>query len=293
MSLPASIRILVTGADGQLGRALRSESVRHAGHQYLFADRRLLPIDDPDRVRALFSDWRPTLCINAAAYTAVDKAETDVEQAYRINAEAVGWLASACRDTGARLLHVSTDYVFRGDADRPYREDDLTDPQSVYGASKRLGEQSALREAPDSLIVRTSWVYYEEGSNFVRTMIRLMRERASIGVVADQWGCPTYARDLAHCLLRMADGGRLHPGIYHFCNQGAITWHAFATAIRDILGSACEVRAITTAEYPTPVKRPAYSVLDTTRIRETFGIVPPHWRSSLEECMRRIRGASD
>lgn len=286
------MRILVTGADGQLGRALRSESVRHAKHEYLFADRQLLPIDEPDRVRALFSEWRPTLCINAAAYTAVDRAETEVQQAFRINAGAVGWLASACRDAGARLLHVSTDYVFRGDAHRPYREDDPADPQSVYGASKRQGEEMALREAPDSLIVRTSWVYYEEGSNFVRTMIRLMTERASVGVVADQWGCPTYARDLADCLLRIADSGRLHPGIYHFCNEGAITWHTFATAIRDILGSACEVRAITTAEYPTPVRRPAYSVLDTTRIRETFGILPPPWRASLEECMRRIRAAS-
>jgi dTDP-4-dehydrorhamnose reductase len=292
MNLPNPMRILVTGADGQLGRALRSESVRHATHEYLFADRRLLPIDEPDRVRAVFSEWRPTLCINAAAYTAVDRAETDVEQAYRINAEAVGWLASACRDYGARLLHVSTDYVFRGDGQRPYREDDPTDPQSVYGASKRQGEKSVFREAPDSMIVRTSWVYYEEGANFVRTMIRLMKDRASVGVVADQWGCPTYARDLADCLLRIADDGRLPPGIFHYCNQGAITWHAFATAIRDILGSACEVRAITTAEYPTPVRRPAYSVLDTTRIRETFGIVPPPWRTSLEECMRRIEAAS-
>jgi dTDP-4-dehydrorhamnose reductase len=292
MKLPNPMRILVTGADGQLGRALRSESVRHAEHEYLFADRGMLPIDEPDRVRAVFSEWRPTLCINAAAYTAVDRAETDVEQAYRINAEAVGWLASACRDHGTRLVHVSTDYVFRGDANRPYREDDPTDPQSVYGASKRQGEESALREAPDCLIVRTSWVYYEEGANFVRTMIRLMKERASVGVVADQWGCPTYARDLADCLLRIADGGRLLPGIYHYCNQGAITWHAFATAIRDILGSACEVRAISTAEYPTPVRRPAYSVLDTTRIRGIFGIVPPPWRTSLEECMRRIEAGS-
>lgn len=289
MTHPDQQRILVTGSDGQLGRALRSESHRHGRHEYLFTTRADMPIDEPERLRAVITEWKPTLCINAAAYTAVDKAESDRENAFRINASAVGWLAAACRDAGVRLVHISTDYVFRGDADRPYREEDPTDPQSVYGASKREGELLALREAPESLLIRTSWVYYEEGANFVRTMIRLMSERPSIGVVADQWGCPTYARDLADCLLCMADDGRLTPGIYHYCNEGAVTWHAFATAIRDILGSPCEVRAITTADYPTPVKRPAYSVLDTTRIRETFGIVPPHWRDSLEVCIRHIQ----
>jgi dTDP-4-dehydrorhamnose reductase len=283
------MRILVTGADGQLGRALRAASSLHAGHAYRFTTRLDMPIDDEARVRAVFAEWKPDLCINCAAYTAVDRAETERAEAFRINAEAVGRLAAACREAGVRLIHISTDYVFSGEARSPYREDDPTDPPSVYGASKLAGERLALREAPDSLVVRTSWVYYEEGKNFVRTMMRLMAERPSVGVVDDQWGCPTYAGDLAECLLRIADGGRLTPGIYHYCNTGVITWHRFATAIRDILGSACEVRAITTAEYPTPARRPAYSVLDTGRIGEVFGIVPPPWRDSLEACMRRMR----
>jgi dTDP-4-dehydrorhamnose reductase len=248
-----------------------------------------MPIDDEARVRAVIAEWKPDLCINCAAYTAVDRAETERADAFRINAEAVGRLAAACREAGVRLIHISTDYVFSGDARRPYREDDPTDPPSVYGASKREGELLALHEAPDSLVIRTSWVYHEEGRNFVRTMMRLMAERPSVGVVDDQWGCPTYAGDLAECLLQIADGGRLTPGVYHYCNAGAITWHTFATAIRDILGSPCEVRPITTPEYPTPARRPAYSVLDTGRIREVFGIDPPPWRDSLEGCMRRMQ----
>lgn len=286
------MRILVTGADGQLGRALRAAAPRHPGHAYRFTTRADMPIDDAARVRAVFAEWQPDLCINGAAYTAVDRAETEPAEAFRVNADAVGTLASACRAAGARLIHISTDYVFSGEARTPYPEDAPTDPRSVYGASKREGERLALLEAPDSLVVRTSWVYHEEGRNFVKTMVRLMAERPSVGVVDDQWGCPTYAGDLADALLWMADGGRLPPGIYHYCNAGAITWHTFATAIRDILGSACEVRAITTPEYPTPARRPAYSVLDTGRIREVFGIVPPPWRDSLEACLRRLQAAA-
>lgn len=285
-------RVLVTGADGQLAQCIRLEAVHHSDHQYQFVSRTDMPIDDPEKVRAVFSAWAPTICINCAAYTAVDKAEGDEAEAYRVNATGVGILAAACREHRVKLIHISTDYVFSGNSTTPYREDDPTEPLGVYGASKQAGEVVALQEAPDCLVVRTSWVYSEVGKNFVLTMVRLMSERTSIGVVSDQWGCPTYARDLADALLCIVDGGQLTPGVYHYCNEGAITWHQFAVAIRDLLGSTCEVRSIPTSEYPTPSRRPAYSVLDTHHIQQTFGMTPPAWQVSLAVCLRRLQDAA-
>jgi len=284
-------RILVTGADGQLAQCIRLEAVHHPEHTFRFVTRADMPIGDPEKVRAVFLAWAPTVCINCAAYTAVDRAEVEETEALHVNAVAVGILAAACREQRVQLIHLSTDYVFSGNAQTPYREDDPTEPLGVYGASKRAGEVLAQQEAPESLVIRTSWVYSEVGKNFLLTMVRLMSERDSVGVVSDQWGCPTYARDLADALLRIIDGGRFTPGIYHYCNEGAITWYRFATAIRDLLGSACEVRSIPTHEYPTPVRRPAYSVLDTHRFRQTFGIMPPPWLVSLEVCLSRLRHA--
>ena len=260
------MRLLVTGGRGQLGRSLAARATWAPDIDELDITK---PIDLPDC----------DLVINAAAYTAVDKAETERDAAFAINRDGAANLARACRARGVRLLHVSTDYVFDGTGTRPYREDDPVAPQSVYGASKAEGERAVLELG--GTVVRTSWLFGEGGPSFVHTMLRLARERPSLRVVADQHGCPTYAGDLADALLALAG---TPAGIYHYCNDGATTWYAFAQAI---VGSAVRVDPITTADYPTPAKRPAYSVLDTTKVR-ALGIIPPHWSLGLQ----RVVGAA-
>lgn len=288
-------KILVTGANGQLGRELRAAvsitlsagaSVRD--FDFIFLTREDLSLEDPRSIAAIFATHHPAYCINCAAYTAVDKAETEKELAFRINGEAVGELAAACRSSGARLIHISTDYVFDGGSATPLKEEDPTGPLNVYGASKLLGEQLALQQNPDTLILRTSWVYSAFGNNFVKTMMRLMREKESIRVVSDQVGSPTYAADLAAVILQIIDGPALIPGIYHYSNEGEISWYEFALAIKELTGSACRVDPIPSAQYPTPARRPHYSLLDKTRIRETYGIKIPAWKDSLVRCLSLI-----
>ena len=272
------MKVLVTGGRGQLGRSVLARG-RARGHEVWAPDVDELDICDPAQVARVAGH---ALVINAAAYTAVDKAETERDRAFAINRDGAGHLARACAECGIRFLHVSTDYVFDGTGTRPYREDDPIAPLGVYGASKAEGEQ-AVHEAGGT-VVRTSWLFAEGGPSFVHTMLRLAKDRPVLRVVADQHGCPTYAGDLADALLAL---GKL-PTIaatYHYCNAGAATWHAFATAIVDEarrrVPLACErIEAITTAEYPTPARRPAYSVLDTERIRQA-GIVPPPWQAGL------------
>ena len=267
------MKILVTGGRGQLGRSIAARANVWA------PDVDELDICDPAQAARVAGH---DLVINAAAYTAVDKAETERDRAFAINRDGAGHLARACAERGIRFLHVSTDYVFDGTGTRPYREDDPIAPLGVYGASKAEGEQ-AVHEAGGT-VVRTSWLFAEGGPSFVHTMLRLAKDRPVLRVVSDQHGCPTYAGDLADALLALGKLPTL-AGTYHYCNAGATTWHAFATAIVDEarrrVPLACErIEAITTAEYPTPAKRPAYSVLDTTKIRQA-GIVPPPWQAGL------------
>ena len=284
------MRILVTGANGQLGRELQALAPAFPQFDFLFFDRAALSIADPDAINTFFAREQPAYCINCAAYTAVDKAESEKESAFLINADAVGYLATACRNTGARLIHISTDYVFDGLSETPLREEDPTNPINTYGASKLEGERQALQHYPEgTLIIRTSWVYSEFGNNFVRTMIRLMKERPSINVVSDQVGSPTYAADLASAILHILTAPSFIPGLYHYSNEGRISWYEFALAIRDLIGSTCEVHPIPTAQYPTPAKRPRFSLLDKSLISATYHLTIPEWRHSLVTCIEKLR----
>jgi dTDP-4-dehydrorhamnose reductase len=272
------MKILVTGGAGQLGRAL----VRRAsGHDVVAVDIDRLDICVPAQVERGLAGFDAV--INAAAYTAVDKAETERDRAFAINATGAELVARVCRERGTRVLHVSTDYVFDGTATQPYREDDPIAPLGVYGESKAAGERGV--HAHGGIVVRTSWLFGAGGPSFVHTMLRLARERPVLRVVADQHGCPTWTDDLADALFALAACPQLAP-TYHFCNAGATTWHGFATAIVELARRrgpiACErIDPITTAEYPTPAKRPAYSVLDCTRIM-SLGIAPPAWQRGVE-----------
>lgn len=289
MALTSSIKILVTGANGQLGMEFRQLQNAFPGFEFLFASKEELPITDDKKVDQYFSTHLPRFCINCAAYTAVDKAEKERTAAYDVNANAVGILAAACKKYEVKFFHISTDYVFAGNATKPYTEADDTPPLNYYGYSKLSGEEKALKEYDQVMIFRTSWVYSSYGNNFVKTMLRLIAERERIGVVADQYGSPTYAADLANAIMQIIAKQNFVPGIFHYCNTGIITWHQFAQAIREISRASCKVDAITTADYPTPAKRPSYSALDTQKFQQTFHIPIPQWRESLEHCLGILR----
>lgn len=277
--------ILITGGHGQLGSELKALLQQHPEFRFVATDKEDLSIDDAAAVEAWFAAHKPAYCINAAAYTAVDKAETDTELAYLINATATGILAAACKKHGARFVHVSTDYVFDGNSSEPYTEDHPTDPINAYGASKERGEELCMEENAESIIIRTAWVYSSYGNNFVKTMQRLMKERDSLNVVSDQIGAPTYAADLAAAIIQIISNGLWVAGIYHYSNQGRISWYDFAVAIRDLSGLQCEVHPIPSSQYPTPAKRPAFSLLNTAKIRSTYGIEIPEWQQSLQRCI--------
>ena len=282
-------KILVTGANGQLGRELQALASQFPSFEFEFVDRTLLPLDDQKKIDEFFAARQTQWCINCAAYTAVDKAESDKENAFRINGDAPGWIANACRNAGARLIHISTDYVFPGNSATPLKENDTTGPINVYGASKLEGEHRALEQYPDgTLIIRTAWVYSEYGNNFVKTMLRLMREKPSLNVVDDQIGSPTYAADLAAAILHIVDANRFIPGIYHYSNEGRISWYQFALAIRELIQSPCIVNPIPTSDFPTPAKRPHYSLLDKSHIRDTYGLAIPNWHTGLATCIGKL-----
>lgn len=284
------VTILVTGANGQLGQELQILAPGFADYKFLFTTKDELDIIHPVETAAYFSNHSIDFCINCAAYTAVDKAESEKESAFFINAYAVACIADICHKNKTQLIHISTDYVFDGTASQPYKESDKTNPVSVYGKSKMHGEELALRNEPSAIIIRTSWLYSSFKNNFVKTMLRLMKEKESINVVNDQFGSPTYAADLAAAILHIIASGtsKENHGIYHYTNAGFITWYEFALAIKKLKGSTCVVNPITTAEYPTAAKRPGYSVLDTTKIKEIFGLVIPEWEEGLKRCLEKL-----
>jgi len=283
-------KIWVTGAGGQLGSELRKLSISYPLYEFIFHTRDNLPIEKEEYVRNFFEKHNPQYCINCAAFTAVDRAESEKDIAYIINAEAVGMLASVCKEFNTHFTHISTDYVFDGNSQTPYKEDALTNPQGVYGESKLKGEKLAMQNNPDSLIIRTSWVYSEFGKNFVKTMIGLMHQRPEINVVNDQVGSPTYAADLADAIMKIIlyPDSSVNKGLFHYSNTGVISWFDFAVAIKEMIGSHCKVNPIPTEAYPTPAKRPAYSVLDTNKIRETFKLELKDWKESLATCIKVI-----
>ena len=285
------MKVLVTGAAGQLGRALRA--MRPASVELIACTRADLDIGDAQAVQLRLERERPDVIINAAAYTAVDKAESEPERARRINTGGPGNLARSARGIGARLIHVSSDFVFDGEASSPYRPEAPTRPLSVYGLTKRDGESAVLAALPEhSVIVRTAWVYAAEGANFMRTMLRLLGERGAVRVVADQVGTPTAAGPLAEVLWRIAAEPQIR-GIHHWTDAGVASWYDFAVAIaeegsaRGLLPTAVTVTPIATEEYPTPARRPAYSVLDK-RSLAAFGFAPLHWRQRLRETLQGL-----
>ena len=284
--------ILVTGANGQLGMEFQTLAAHYPAYNFLFASKDELSIIDQASVEKFFSQNKIDHCFNCAAYTAVDKSEMEIDIAFETNGTAVGKLAAACKKNNTRFIHISTDYVFNGNATEPYKESDATDPVNKYGASKLLGETETIKNNADSIIIRTSWVYSSFGKNFVKTMLRLMNEKESISVVNDQLGCPTYANDLAEAMMNIiTKNENPQAGIYNYCNTGVISWYEFALSIKEISGSNCIVNAVPSSQYPTPAKRPQYSVLDTLKFRKIFNIEIPFWKDSLERCISLLQQA--
>jgi dTDP-4-dehydrorhamnose reductase len=287
-----SNKILVTGANGQLGKDMRALEIKYAQYDFVFADHSELPIEDESKVDEYVKQLQPFALVNCAAYTAVDRAESEKEKAELINAKAVGFLAAACHENKSLFIHVSTDYVFDGKSSVPYKENDETNPVNHYGLTKLRGEALAIKANPASIIIRTSWVYSEYGNNFVKTMIRLMRERESINVVNDQVGSPTYAAHLAEAIMQIISVTNGHRpsaiAVFNYSNEGVITWYEFAEAIRELIGSNCKVNPIPSSQYPTPSKRPSFSLLDKTKFKSTFGLAIPGWKESLARCIKRL-----
>ncbi|RXK87125.1 dTDP-4-dehydrorhamnose reductase [Filimonas effusa] len=286
--------ILVSGGYGQLGFELERLAPALSAFEFIFTDRDTLDITDPGAVAKAFEQHKPAFFINCAAYTAVDKAETDRELALAINATAVGIIATSCQKHNTKLIHISTDYVFNGKGTSPYQPDDAAEPLNYYGETKYQGEQLAMKHNPDTVIIRTAWVYSEHGNNFVKTMLRLMGERQELNVVNDQVGSPTYAKDLAAAILHIVNAVHtgektFQPGYYHYSNTGVISWFDFATAIKEIGQKSCEVKGIPSSAYPTPAARPGYSVMDTHKIQQVYGVALVPWRPSLETCIHRLQ----
>lgn len=278
-------KILVTGSSGQLGKCIRDISSQFADFEFYFYSRPEFELDNADAMEHVFVLIKPNFCINCAAYTAVDKAEAEKDIAFAVNAAGVGQLATLCNRYQTRLIHISTDYVFYGNASAAYKENEPVKPVNAYGESKAEGERLAIQNNPSSVIIRTSWVYSLYGKNFVKTMINLMQQRDEINVVDDQTGSPTYATDLAAAILQIISHPKWVPGIYHYSNTGTISWYDFAVAIQQKIQSKCRVNPIPATAYPTPAKRPAFSVLDTSKIRNTFDLTIPSWKESLDICL--------
>ena len=285
------MNILITGANGQLGNEMRVLSATHPQHTYFFTDvvaaegTHVLDITDTTAVSAFMADKAIDLIVNCAAYTNVDKAEEDEATAMLINADALSVLGGQ----GVKVIHVSTDYVFAGDAHTPYRETDPVAPHTIYGITKYEGEKRLLAVCPEAVILRTAWLYSEYGNNFVKTMIRLGKEKESLGVVFDQIGSPTYAADLAQAIFTVIECSVWHPGVYHFTNEGVCSWYDFTLAIHGLAGvKNCAVRPILSEEYQYKTPRPHYSVLDKSKFKKTFGVEIPYWMDGLKRCIAKL-----
>lgn len=289
--------ILVTGANGQVGSELQSLVSQFPDFDFLFADLPDFDITDPEGIRALYEKHQFAYCINCAAYTAVDKAESDAELAYKVNVLGVENLAKVGLDFETQLIQLSTDYVYHNHQNTPFKEDDPTNPQGVYASTKLQGDEIAAKIDPQSMVIRTSWVYSTFGHNFVKTMLRLGKERDHLTVIFDQIGTPTYAHDLAKAILTIitkVKKGSIESqalsGVFHYSNEGVTSWYDFATAIFRIEGIDCLVSPIETKDYPTPAKRPHFSLLNKGKIKAAFDITIPHWESSLKDCLEALKG---
>jgi dTDP-4-dehydrorhamnose reductase len=289
------MKILITGSYGQLGSEIKDLSVKYPQWQFLFTDADSLDITDEKRVREYITDENPGFIINCAAYTAVDRAESDADNALKLNTLAPLYLAKAAKMVNSGYINISTDYVFNGETFIPYCETDAEDPRSVYGKTKLEGERMIMPEYPDSVIIRTSWLYSSYGNNFVKTMLRLGQQNSTVNVVIDQVGTPTYAADLAAAILSVvniyeSDHEKYIPGIYHYSNEGVASWFDFAKSIFEISGTDCKVLPVMSDQFPVKAKRPHYSVLNKSKIKSTFGIEIPYWRDSLKICLGEIMG---
>ncbi len=282
------MNILITGCNGQLGNEMQLLQAEKKEHRWFNTDVAELDITNREAIKLFVEENAIDGIVNCAAFTAVDKAESNEEFCQKLNAEAPAFLAEAIEARKGWMVQVSTDYVFDGTAHTPYTENDDTCPTSVYGKTKLVGEFNVLKLCKRSMVIRTAWLYSTFGNNFVKTMIRLGRERDTLGVVFDQIGSPTYARDLALAIMTAIERG-IEPGIYHFTNEGVASWYDFTKAIHRIAGiTTCKVSPIHTADYPTPATRPAYSVLDKTKIKQTYKLDIPYWETSLKECIGKL-----
>jgi dTDP-4-dehydrorhamnose reductase len=285
-------KILVTGSNGQLGWELSQAAKVTPNFEFIFLDRNAMDLSIPSELERIVELFAPSAIINAAAYTAVDKAETETKLAHTINAEAVAALASIAKNKNIPFITYSTDYVFSGNATSPYTTDTPLAPVNFYGQTKADGELMALAVNPDTIVIRTSWVFSSHGNNFVKTMIRLMKERDSLNIVGDQKGRPTYAKDLAFAsiqILNAINSGVTIKGIYHYANTGETTWFDFALKIKELAGLDCQLTAINSDQFPTPAKRPAYSVLDTQKIEKELNLHIPHWELALSDCILQLK----
>lgn len=291
-----TVKIVVTGANGQLGSEIRLlvddfckvGLLSNKKYEFVFADRNDFSLENFVEIENFLNQHQPQFVINCAAYTAVDKAETERASANNVNHLAVECISKWCAKNDCKLIHISTDYVFDGESAIPIKEDAVANPINYYGETKYLGEVACQQNCPDAIIIRTAWVYSEFGANFVKTMIRLMTERDSIGVIDDQKGSPTYAADLAKTILEIIANPNWQAGVYHYSNEGEISWYEFAKAIQEIKKLDCVVNPIPTTAYPTPAKRPKYSLLDKTKIKANYQIEIPNYKSSLLVCLSKI-----
>lgn len=282
-------KILVTGSNGQLGSDLRDIS-ENFDFEFIFTDYKELDITNILQLEGFFKKNKFHYLINCAAYTAVDKAETDTENAELLNTIAPGYLAAFSKAHGIKLVHISTDYVFDGKNFIPYKENDETNPSSVYGVTKLEGENNIISENPDSIIIRTSWLYSSHGNNFVKTMLKLSESKNSLNIIFDQIGTPTYSRELANVIMRIISlsekkSSYFVAGVYHYSNEGVCSWYDFAKEIFSLKKIKCLTYPIETKDYPTPASRPHYSILNKSKIKETFSLTIPHWKDSLKDCL--------
>jgi dTDP-4-dehydrorhamnose reductase len=283
--------ILITGSNGQLGNEMQQAAVRFPNFNYIYTDVAELDICDKGALDAFVKANNVNVIVNCAAYTAVDKAEDDVELCYKINRDAVRNIAEVATENKVKVVHVSTDYVFDGTNYLPYTEDMPVCPATVYGKSKLEGEQALLENCKESVILRTAWLYSSFGNNFVKTMIKLGTERDSLGVIFDQVGTPTYAADLADAILQLLSNKTFVPGIYHFSDEGVCSWYDFTKTIHRMANITCDVKPIETKDYPARTPRPHFSVLNKGKIKSTYGISIPHWEVSLEKCIQLLQNS--